>query len=697
MTMPRKDLDKYRDIDEDELLGNLSEADLKQLENVLEELDPDNALLPAGFRQKDQTGKKETGPFDRESLLEYLEKDALSQKDRDDYVPFTGEKKDSVQLNKTNYLKNLAVFKPEAVTLHAVRLRKTSSLLISSEVNKFNKLLEVPTSGLVSSKAGHASYANYCILGQIRPYNIRNIRRFLISPLSVDVRLTQSPTTLRAFSPAGLKGLKPIQPLTFIHLFVIIHALHLLAVRCEIKPCSNVLLFSVSHSLNDCLYTPALYYSLKNKSGNKKALIECIQINKKSATTILIFLKGAEMFVLRADTNRLYLFCEPREGCFVEYFCMLLIFMELLQISQKFVQLTVIIIGGDPANLLETMTMPRKDLDKYRDIDEDELLGNLSEADLKQLENVLEELDPDNALLPAGFRQKDQTGKKETGPFDRESLLEYLEKDALSQKDRDDYVPFTGEKKGKVFVPKQKPMDFRTEDKIALDPELEEALTSATDTELCDLAAILGMPNLIPNNGTSNGYDSQGFPNVVKAEPMRPVFDEPPNPTNVEETLKRIRNNDPRLVEVNLNNIKNIPIPTLKEFAKALESNTHVKSFSVAATRSNDPVAAAFADMLKVNRTLKSLNIESNFVTGVGILALVEALRDNETLQEIKIDNQRQQLGTAAEMEIARLLEENTSILKFGYQFTQQGPRARAGNAITKNNDLVRKRRVEQD
>uniref|UniRef100_A0A8C5MZQ1 Tropomodulin n=1 Tax=Leptobrachium leishanense TaxID=445787 RepID=A0A8C5MZQ1_9ANUR len=347
----------------------------------------------------------------------------------------------------------------------------------------------------------------------------------------------------------------------------------------------------------------------------------------------------------------------------------------------------------------ETMTMPyRKDIDKYRDIDEDELLGNLSEADLKQLENVLEDLDPDNALLPAGFRQKDQTLKIASGPFDRERLLEYLEKDALSQKDRDDYVPFTGERKGKAFVPKQNPMDFRTDDKISLDPELEEALTSATDTELCDLAAILGMHNLLPNNaiGSSNGYDSQGFPNLVKAEPIRPVFDEPPNPTNVEETLKRIQNNDPRLVEVNLNNIKNIPIPILKEFAKALESNRNVKSFSLAATRSNDPVAAVFADMLKVNRTLRSLNIESNFVTGVGILALVEALKENDTLQEIKIDNQRQQLGTGVEVEIARLLEENTSILKFGYHFTQQGPRARAGNAITKNNDLGRMVAVTQ-
>ncbi|XP_069851503.1 tropomodulin-3 [Dipodomys merriami] len=349
------------------------------------------------------------------------------------------------------------------------------------------------------------------------------------------------------------------------------------------------------------------------------------------------------------------------------------------------------------------MALPfRKDLEKYKDLDEDEILGNLSEMELKQLETVLDDLDPDNALLPAGFRQKNQTSKSATGPFDREHLLSYLEKEALEQKDREDYVPYTGEKKGKIFIPKQKPVQTLTEENVSLDPELEEALTSATDTELSDLAAILGMHNLITNAqfcnvvGSSNGVD-QHFSNVVKGETIVPVFDEPPNPTNVEESLKRIKENDARLVEVNLNNIKNIPIPTLKDFAKSLENNTHVKQFSLAATRSNDPIAVAFAEMLKVNKTLKSLNMESNFITAAGVLALIDALKENETLAELKIDNQRQQLGTAVELEMAKMLEENTNILKFGYQFTQQGPRTRAANAITKNNDLVRKRRVEGD
>ncbi|XP_066448694.1 tropomodulin-2-like isoform X2 [Eleutherodactylus coqui] len=345
------------------------------------------------------------------------------------------------------------------------------------------------------------------------------------------------------------------------------------------------------------------------------------------------------------------------------------------------------------------MSLPfRKDFDKYKNINEDEILNKLSEDELKQLENVLEELDPENALLPAGFRQKDQTTKEASGTFDREHLLAYLQKEAMEHQDREDVVPFTGEKKGKIFVPKHMPLEQEPEERVTLEPELEEALASATDTELSDLATVLGVQHFSSRPKESeDGSDGADLRNVVKAERVKPTFEEPPNPTNVEESLQRIKANDPFLVDVNLNNIKNIPIPTLKEFAKSLESNTHVKSFSLAATRSNDPVAIAFADMLKANKTLRSLNVETNFITGTGILALVEALKQNRTITEIKIANQRQQLGTAVEMEIAQMLEDNSSILKFGYQFTQQGPRTRVAAAITKNNDLVRQKRVERE
>lgn len=45
-------------------------------------------------------------------------------------------------------------------------------------------------------------------------------------------------------------------------------------------------------------------------------------------------------------------------------------------------------------------------------------------------------------------------------------------------------------------------------------------------------------------------------PGVVQPDKYKPVPDEPPNPTNIEEILKSVRSNDKNLEEVNLNNIQ---------------------------------------------------------------------------------------------------------------------------------------------
>lgn len=42
----------------------------------------------------------------------------------------------------------------------------------------------------------------------------------------------------------------------------------------------------------------------------------------------------------------------------------------------------------------------------------------------------------------------------------------------------------------------------------------------------------------------------------MQPDKYKPVPDEPPNPTNIEEMLKRVRSNDKELEEVNLNNIQ---------------------------------------------------------------------------------------------------------------------------------------------
>ncbi|KAM3919267.1 tropomodulin-4 [Leptodactylus fuscus] len=341
----------------------------------------------------------------------------------------------------------------------------------------------------------------------------------------------------------------------------------------------------------------------------------------------------------------------------------------------------------------------QKELEKYRDIDEDEIMRGMSAEELAQLDLELQEMDPENILLPAGLRQKNQTTKNPTGPLDRDALLHHLEKEALDVKEREDLVPFTGEKKGKPFIPKQAKREIPKEEQITLEPELEEALANATDAEMCDIAAILGMYTLMSNKQYYDAITSgiiinkEGINSVVQPDRYKPVPDEPPNPTNVEETLQKIKSNASDLVEVNLNNIHDIPIPTLKEICEAMKSNTHVKKFTLVATRSNDPVAYAVAEMLKVNKTLESLNIESNFISSAGMLAVILAMKDNSTLTELKVDNQHQNLGDTVEMEMASMLENCPSVVRFGYHFTQQGPRARASNAITRNLETRRKKK----
>lgn len=48
--MLRKEMEKYRDVDEDELLQKLSEEELRRLEDELEELDPDVSALKTHLR-----------------------------------------------------------------------------------------------------------------------------------------------------------------------------------------------------------------------------------------------------------------------------------------------------------------------------------------------------------------------------------------------------------------------------------------------------------------------------------------------------------------------------------------------------------------------------------------------------------------------------------------------------------------------
>ncbi|KAM9786234.1 leiomodin-3 [Neosynchiropus ocellatus] len=168
------------------------------------------------------------------------------------------------------------------------------------------------------------------------------------------------------------------------------------------------------------------------------------------------------------------------------------------------------------------------------------------------------------------------------------------------------------------------------------------------------------------------------------------------NETNLESTLDKIRNNNPSITEVNLNNIENIPKEMLLDYVNALKKNKHVKTFSIANTGVDENIAFSLANMLRENRSITTLNIESNFVTGKGIVAIIRCLQFNETLTELRFHNQRHMLGHHAEMEISRLIKANNTLLKMGYHFEQAGPRMVVTNILTRNLDRQRQLRKEE-
>lgn len=163
-----------------------------------------------------------------------------------------------------------------------------------------------------------------------------------------------------------------------------------------------------------------------------------------------------------------------------------------------------------------------------------------------------------------------------------------------------------------------------------------------------------------------------------------------------DELMEQVRSNDPSLAELNVNNSEVIKIKTLMGFAEALRNNTHVKKFALANCRADDHVAYAIAGTLRSNKTITSINIDSNHLTGKGILSLIQALQHNSTLTELRFQNQRHICGGKTEMEMTKVLKENTTLVKLGYHFELPGPRMTTTNILSRNMDRQRQRRLQE-
>ncbi|XP_030894538.1 tropomodulin-1 [Leptonychotes weddellii] len=182
---------------------------------------------------------------------------------------------------------------------------------------------------------------------------------------------------------------------------------------------------------------------------------------------------------------------------------------------------------------------------------------------------------------------------------------------------------------GKVWVPKQKPMDPVLES-VTLEPELEEALVNASDAELCDIAANhlrgWGPPDVQSSCAAGRWLGDTVAQHVHTDSPWGCFY---PSPSPLWPSV--------------------MSLPSSGS-SEGLSNGSTVRTASAC---------------VKIELQHRATCLF--FVTrGLG----------------------SQPLGNKVEMEIVSMLEKNATLLKFGYHFTQQGPRLRASNAMMNNNDL---------
>ncbi|XP_045447004.1 tropomodulin-1 [Melitaea cinxia] len=346
-----------------------------------------------------------------------------------------------------------------------------------------------------------------------------------------------------------------------------------------------------------------------------------------------------------------------------------------------------------------TMTTPAKlygrELSAYDEVDVDELLAKLSQEELTML---AKEVDPDDNFLPPSQRNNYACEKDPTGPLNRKKLIEHINKQALETPDRPEVKPYVpGVVRGKKWIPPPPPEKVReAEEQITIDlgDEYEQALGTATQEEIIDLAAILGFHSMMNQDQYHASLLNKGQPvglgwdGITKATKPKVYPMDPPNDTDPDKTIDRVKDNDQSFLDLNWNNIKNISDEKFEKLFEALKTNTHLEVLSLVNVGLNDRTAQLLADALQANSTLRVVNVETNFISPAGVVELVRALLATTSVEEFRASNQRSQvLGNKTEMEITRLVEQNPTLLRLGLHLEYSDARHRVASHLQRNID----------
>merc|ERR1712038_379603 len=191
----------------------------------------------------------------------------------------------------------------------------------------------------------------------------------------------------------------------------------------------------------------------------------------------------------------------------------------------------------------------------------------------EELTKLVDEMasDPDDKHLPASVRNSYRCDKQATGSLNRDSLINHINQEGLNAPSEEDRVPFEqGKKRGKVYVPKYTEAEqaalnrqAAVAEAVRLDDDEEAALGEATVHDLMTLAEILDS-------------NPQEFIMEAYADPLKFYPPDPPNQTDVSDTVKQILSNAKDLKDVNLNNIPDIDEKVFCEIFDGFRTNDTV-------------------------------------------------------------------------------------------------------------------------
>ncbi|XP_037026759.1 tropomodulin isoform X6 [Bradysia coprophila] len=369
------------------------------------------------------------------------------------------------------------------------------------------------------------------------------------------------------------------------------------------------------------------------------------------------------------------------------------------EVTRKTVRTSYKIEETSSSTKTTTMTTPAKlygkDLSEYDEVDVDELLAQLSAEEIKIL---AKEVDPDDNFLPPSQRNNYDCEKDPTGPLNRKQLIDHINKQALETPDVPELEPYVpGVVRGKKWSPPPPDAKQRdAEEQIAIDmgDEYERALEDASQEEIIDLAAILGFHSMMNQDQYHASLLNKGQPvglgwdGITKSQAQKLYPADPPNNTDIDESIKRVKEDDPKLIELNLNNIKNISDEKFDQLINALPDNEHLEVLSLTNVGLTDRAALLLAEVIEKSKTLRVLNVETNFISPPVIVTLVKALLKAKSVEEFRASNQRSSvLGNKIEMEITELVEKNTSLLRLGLHLEFNDARHRIANHLQRNID----------